>query len=103
MSIDKNQALEIICEAIKDLNEELDYESLQSPHEGTLIYGGFDGIDSLSLVSLIANIEQQVAKVTNKPLSLTDEEAMLFEESPYSNVGSLAEFVVDRVKRQASN
>lgn len=93
-----NKVLLIIKEAVEDLNEELDYDSLKNVNEGTILFGGDDGIDSLSLVLLVTSIESAIFDELDVTVSLADEKAMSMRNSPYRNVGALLEFAVQRME-----
>jgi acyl carrier protein len=93
----RTQVLDIVQTAIRDLNVELGYPELEQPSETTALHGGEGGLDSLSLVSLIVDIEGQVASTLGKNVVLADEKAMSQRNSPYRNVGSLVEFIVERI------
>jgi len=98
MVSDKENALELVYSAISELNEELEYESLAEPMESTVIYGGCDGIDSLSLVSLLTDLERRLKDLYGKKIALADVAAMSEGASPYASAGSLAEFIVGRIE-----
>jgi len=89
---------EIVSAAVTELNEELAYDSLENPNTETTLHGGEDGIDSLSLVSLIVDIENRVAAQLGKDVVLADEKAMSERNSPYRSVGALCEFIAGRLK-----
>jgi acyl carrier protein len=93
----RNEVLELIAEAVKELNEELQYETLERVNDDTPLFGGDDGIDSLSLVRLVLDVEQRVDARFNKAISLADEKAMSARRSPYRSVGALADFVLDKI------
>jgi len=93
-----NKVLLIIKEAIEELNEELDYDTLKNVSEETTLFGGDDGIDSLSLVLLVTSIESAIFDDLDVTISLADEKAMSMRNSPYRNVGSLLEFAVQRME-----
>lgn len=94
----RDKILSIIKEAVSDINEELDYESLQNPNENTTIFGGDDGIDSLSLVMLVTEIESSIFDELNLSISLADEKAMSMRNSPYRSVGALLDFALSKVE-----
>ena len=94
----REKLFEIIESAIELLNEELDYESLEDVGEETPIFGGHDGIDSLSLIVLITDIEKRIKKELGVKIILADESAMARSESPYSNVGNLLDFAMERLE-----
>ena len=93
----REKVLELVKEAVEELNEELQYDSLNSPTEDTAIFGDDDGIDSLSLVRLVVDLEQRVQESLDTQVSLTDERAMSARRSPYRSVGALADFIVERM------
>lgn len=93
----KEKILAIVKEAVIELNEDLDYDSLEDPSEETPLYDGSDeSIDSLSLVALVTDIEKRLKKELGQEVILADEEAMNMEQSPYRNLGALAEFALSR-------
>ncbi len=94
----RDKIFTIIKEAVTDLNEELDYDSLKNVSEQTTIFGGDDGIDSLSLVMLVTEIESLVFDQLNLSISLADEKAMSMRNSPYRNVGALLDFALSKVE-----
>ena len=93
-----DEVLSIVESAIKELNEELLLPSLNTISKETPVYGGPDSIDSLSLVSLVVDLESRVASDLGKNIVLTDEKAMSTRNSPYRTVGSLTDFIVERIE-----
>jgi len=91
----REQILTLVRDAVTDLNDELQYETLENPTEETVLFGGDDGIDSLSLVRLVVDIEQRIQEEIGKKASLTDERAMSAKRSPYRSVGALTDFIVE--------
>lgn len=93
----RDQAFRIVKAAIEELNEELEYDTLESVSDDTPIFGGEDGIDSLSLVRLVVAIEQRVSEELDTDVVLSDEKAMSAKRSPYRTAASLADFVAERL------
>jgi len=93
----RDKAFSLVKEAVEELNEELDYDTLRDVTDDTPIYGGDDGIDSLSLVTLVVNLEEQSERAFGRRLSLADQKAMSMRNSPYRSAGSLADFIVARL------
>jgi acyl carrier protein len=93
----REQISSLVKAAVSDLNEELQYQSLADLSEQSVIFGGEDGIDSLSLVRLVVDIEQRLKEDTGNSASLTDERAMSAKRSPYRTVGALTDFIVERL------
>ena len=97
----KEKVFEIISAAIEELNEELEYEELENVTADTPIFGGETGIDSLSLVSLVVEVEGNVNEAFDANVTLADEKAMSSRNSPYRNVASFTEFVLARLGEDA--
>jgi acyl carrier protein len=93
----RDQALALVKAAVDELNEELDQYRLQHVTEETSLFGDEDGIDSLSLVVLIANLEQAVEETFGVPVELADEKAMSRHRSPYRTVGALTDFILEQL------
>jgi len=87
----------IISDAIIDLNSELDYDHLREPVANTPIFDGDESLDSLSLVSLIVDIEARVEDTYATEVVLASEKAMSMQNSPYRSVSSLTEFVLEEM------
>jgi acyl carrier protein len=94
----RSTTFDLVRTAIGELNEELAYDSLNVVTESTSLYGGEDGLDSLSLVSLIVDIEGRVSDTFGRVVVLADEKAMSERNSPYRSVGTLVDFIVGRLE-----
>ena len=55
----KQKAFEVVTKAVAELAEDMGFPALANPVESTPLFGGDDGIDSLSLVRLVADIERE--------------------------------------------
>ena len=97
----RERAFAFVRSTIEEMNEELEYETLNEVTEETPIFGDHDGIDSLSLVLLVATLEQEVARMFGRRVVLSDEKAMSMRSSPYRTAGSLADLVVQRLAEVA--
>ena len=98
----KETILGIIKNAVEELNEELEYEELEDVSGETVLFGGDNGIDSISLVSLVMEVESNVNEEFDSNVTLADEKAMSSRNSPYRNVGAFTEFVMERLGAQES-
>ena len=72
----KQKAFEVVRKAVAELAEDMGFPALVSPAEATPLFGGDDGIDSLSLVRLVADIERAAELALGKTVILADERAM---------------------------
>ncbi|MEM7401864.1 MAG: hypothetical protein AAF304_07955 [Pseudomonadota bacterium] len=94
----REEIVQIICESLTDINEELDYDSLKNATESTEIYGGDDGIDSLSLVRLVTDVEMKINEKFDSNVLLASEKAMSMRNSPYRSVSNLADFAMGELE-----
>jgi len=94
----KDKIMNILCEVIAELNEELQYDSLAKVTENTGIFGDEDGIDSLSLAFLISQMEIRIDEEMGRQVILADEKAMSMHNSPYRTVGTLVTFISERME-----
>ena len=83
----------IIIDTLKELNEELENEAFLNPNSKTKLYGGNGAMDSLALVSFIADLEDKISDEFEKDIVLADEKAMSVKTSPFRNVESLSSYI----------
>ena len=93
----RDQVLALVKAAVDEINEELDQDRLRNVTEETPLFGDEEGIDSLSLVVLIASLEQEVEEAFGLPVELADEKAMSRHRSPYRTVGALTDFILEQL------
>lgn len=83
----------IILKTLQELNEELENDSLVAPTMQTRLYGGSGALDSLALVSLIADVEEKISDEFDVDIVLADEKAMSAKTSPFRSVESLVLYI----------
>ncbi len=93
--IQKQAILDLVLAAVQSLNEELEPSRQLQLAEDTLLFGEGSDLDSLSLVSVIVDIETAVADQFGEPISLTDDKAMSRPVSPYTHVGALVDYIFE--------
>ena len=64
------------------------------------LLGSDSGIDSLTFVTLMVAVEEQIQKKLAKSVVLVDEGNMAAEKNPFRTVGSLAEYVEKLVSQE---
>jgi acyl carrier protein len=97
----KEKIEELILHSIKELNEELENESLNNPTTQTKLYGANGALDSLALVSLITDLEDIISDEFDKDIVLADEKAMSQRTSPFRSVKTLTKYtqtLIDEAK-----
>ena len=86
---------QIILNALTNLADELESEDLRNPNKDTKIYGIDGNLDSLALVSLIADLESELSEKLNINIVLADEKAMSMLNSPFRDVATLTQYIYD--------
>lgn len=94
----KDKIFSLIEAGLTELNQELQYEELKQITPETVVFGGGDGIDSLSLAFLVSQLEIAVDEEFEKQVILADEKAMSMHSSPYRSVASLTDFIMTRLE-----
>jgi acyl carrier protein len=90
-------AFQLVKTAVQELAVELGYDNLRDVAPATELFGGADGIDSLTLVRLVAEIERSAEAKFRRNVVLADEQAMSRRRSPFRTVGTLAELLRERL------
>jgi acyl carrier protein len=83
----------IVYEALAEANKGLGAPELQTPNLETRLYGAKSSLDSISLVTLIADIEERIGEVFGKDIILADERAMNQRLSPFGRIGTLVDYI----------
>ncbi len=92
--LNKDQIQEIIFQALATLNEERSADEQIKIDGTTCLFGSDAVLDSLSLVSVIVDVEMAVSDASGQEVSLTDDKAMSQTVSPFSNVGTLTDYIL---------
>jgi len=93
----REQVLKIIIENVKNLVDTYPENQRFNVDENTILFGLKSEIDSLSLVSVIVDLETGFYDSFNIEISLTDDRAMTREISPYDNISVLTDYIVELV------
>lgn len=99
MSDDK--ALQLVIDVVRREADDLGYDELREPSAETILFGEGSGVDSLSLVRLVAAVERASERDFGRRVVLADERAMSMRRSPFRTVGSLAELLSERARAAA--
>ena len=89
---DKNKIQEIVSDIVQNNTENL---GLGLIDENTLLLTEGSLIDSLTLVSIIVDIETVLSENFNKDISLSDDNAMQRKISPYKNIKTLVDYIIE--------
>ena len=91
--LNKDVIQAIILQALKNINEERGPDDQLKIDLNTQLFGVEAALDSLSLVSVIVDIESALSEQSGHEISLTDDRAMNQEVSPFNDVNSLTAYI----------
>ena len=89
--------LEIVINVIADYAKEISI-NFDKLDENTRLIGSSSEFDSSDLVQIIVEVEDKINQVFNTDITLTDEKAMSRTTSPFVNIGTLVNFLVENLK-----
>ena len=92
--LSREDVQKIIFEALETVNDERSAEERFAVGPDTLLFGTDAPLDSLSLVSVIVDVEQAVSDIAGTEVSLTDDRAMSQEVSPFTDVAALTSYIM---------
>jgi hypothetical protein len=84
----------IIIQALSNINDERGPAERFEVGLDTQLFGPNAHLDSLSLVSVIVDVETAVSDVSGRDLCLTDDRAMSQTVSPFSDVQTLTAYIL---------
>ena len=92
--LNKELVQSIIFNAIKSINEECNSDEQILINAQTRLFGADAMLDSLSLVSVIVDVEAAMTELSGREISLTDDRAMSQTVSPFSDVSTLTNYIL---------
>jgi acyl carrier protein len=92
--LSKDDVQAIVLGALNEINDELDDDEKIDVSPQTRLFGSDAVLDSLSLVSVIVDVEAAVADASGRDVVLTDDRAMSEEVSPFTDVGTLTAYIL---------
>lgn len=92
--LNKDAVQAIIFQALKNINDERDPGEQLVVDLNTSLFGADAVLDSLSLVSVIVDVEAAISDASGRDVVLTDDRAMSQELSPFSDVSSLTAYIL---------
>ena len=87
------QTLLILYHCIDELNRLLPPELRLVKTEATVLVGDGGTLDSLSLISLIVNLEDKVEQATGRRIVVLEEDLLIDPEGAYRSIGSLVDWI----------
>ena len=94
----KEEVTSLICNCLRELNQTIQSPDLENPTAETRLFGTKSPLDSLALVTLIVDVEEAISTRFGKELVLADERALSRTHSPFRRVGSLADYILEKLE-----
>jgi len=101
--INREKISQLVFNCISKYQVEYDQIFDLSEGEQTRLFGGNGQLDSLGLVSLVVNIEEDIETELGISLILADEKAMSRRTSPFSRIVNLIDYINELVLNQSEN
>ncbi len=95
MNNNEAAVLDTIYKALNSLNEERGPDEQIAVGPDTCLFGAGSVLDSLSLVSVIVDLETLLSDQFGKSISLTDDRAMSRDPVPFTNVTALKTYLLE--------
>lgn len=92
--LNKDAIHTIIFQALKNVNDERDPDEQLDIGPNTILFGANAALDSLSLVSVIVDVEAAISDASGTEISLTDDRAMGQAVSPFADVSTLTSYIL---------
>jgi acyl carrier protein len=99
--LNKDAIHAIILQALNNINDERGPDEQLTVGLETRLFGADAVLDSLSLVSVIVDVEGGVSEQAGRDISLTDDRAMSQAVSPFTDVNSLTAYIELLLSEQA--
>lgn len=99
--VDDRRIVELIYDALDEINELLPDERKVPKSPETVLMGESGSLDSFGLVNLIVAVEQRIDDAYGVSLTLADERAMSRSRSPFRTVATLRDYVASLLKAGA--
>lgn len=95
MNSNESAVLEAIYKALNSLNQERGADDQIAVGPDTCLFGEGSVLDSLSLVSVIVDLETMVSDEFDRSISLTDDRAMSRSPVPFTDVAALKSYLLE--------
>lgn len=91
--MEKSLLTELIIKSTISALDEGGFNKNVSVNANSQLYGKGGVLDSLGLVRVIADLEEEIYENTNKSITLADEKAMSQKSSPFRSISTLSDYI----------
>jgi hypothetical protein len=94
--IDEQMALEVVYDAIKELNSFRPSGRAISPRPDVALVGESGCLDSMEITTLALGIERRIFEITNREIALLDGDDSELELNAFQNPAALADLIATK-------
>jgi acyl carrier protein len=92
---DQERIQQAVYRAVDELNKQLPKGISVNKSPDAVLYGKTGKLESIDVVTLIMEVEDQIKAEFGKSITIADDRAMSQENSPFLTVGSLTDYVAE--------
>ena len=92
-TVDKSRITALVFAAVDELNQQLRKAQRLEKSPTTPISGTSATLDSLGLLNLIVQVEQQLEQEFQVSVTLADDAVMAQENTPFQTLGTLTDYI----------
>jgi acyl carrier protein len=92
-----------IYSAVDELNKQLPKGTTLEKSHDAVLYGKSSKLESLDFVTLIMEVEEKIQAEFGVDLMITDENLLSKQNSPFSTLGTLTDYLAEALKEHESN
>jgi acyl carrier protein len=92
---DREKVQQAVYRAVDELNKQLPKGVSVNKAPDAVLYGKTGKLESIDVVTLIMEVEDQIKAEFGQSITIADDRAMSRENSPFLTVGSLTDYVAD--------
>jgi acyl carrier protein len=96
----REKILKVVFLSIENFNSESELQIDITEGEKTRLFGGSGILDSLGLVTLIVDLEENIEDEFDVTLSLANEKAMSRRVSPFSSIKLIVDYILDLIREE---
>ncbi len=101
--IEKEKIIQVIFDAIDELNEQISSEKKLEKSLDTALFGKASKLDSLDLVNLVTAIEEGLDDQFDIFITLANEKAVSQKNSPFRTVETLVNYALTLLEEDHAN
>ena len=102
MQLTRDSVLQIVLSVLQELGEDLGINELQKVDESTRLFGARSCLDSMNLINLIAEVEEQLFFFFLIEITLANQSAMSRTASPFRRVSTCVDYIMELVSKNNS-